>query len=53
MNLDITFCSNLNCKNMECERNQKKYDWSIITLVKPAISISNFSNCEFWEEEDE
>lgn len=50
---DITFCSNPKCKNMKCERNQKKYDWNIVTLVKPYISMANFENCEYWEEEND
>lgn len=53
MDLDITFCSNLKCNNMTCKRNQRNYDWGIVTLVKPEISISNFKDCEFWKEEDE
>ena len=61
MNLDITFCSNLNCKNMECERNQnnlikhsliKLYKYGEIELKHP-ISMANFEKCEFWEVENE
>jgi len=48
MNLDITFCSRLNCKNKECIRNQ----WQLIELADEThpISMANFENCEFWEE---
>ena len=52
-NYDITFCSNPKCKNMKCDRNQKNYDFNMVALVKPYISIANFEECEFWENKDE
>ena len=52
MNLDITFCSNLKCENLSCERNQnnliKLCKYAEIELNRP-ISIANFKKCEFWE----
>lgn len=43
MNYDITFCDNINCNNLECKRNQKNVNGENII-----ISISNFENCEFY-----
>ena len=55
MNLDITFCSKINCEK-NCERNQN----NIMKLCKNGeielnhpISMANFKECEFWEVEDE
>lgn len=52
MNLDITFCSNLKCENLSCERNQnnliKLCKYGEIELNHP-ISIANFEKCEYWE----
>jgi len=48
MNLDITFCSNKNCKNMKCDRNQKhlkELDYKV-----NHIWCGNFTDCEYWEE---
>ena len=51
MNLDITFCSKLNCNNKKCKRNQIEL---IGALDVPKeilnISISDFKDCEFWKE---
>lgn len=46
--LDITFCSNMNCKNMECERNQirlKELDYKINQIWQ-----GDFKECEYWKE---
>lgn len=48
MNLDITFCSKINCKNKECLRNINNYNWAEID--KQHISISLFEECEHWKE---
>lgn len=53
MNLDITFCSNLKCKNIQCDRNQNNYDMYRVFNDKPFISIANFEKCEFWEVEND
>lgn len=46
---DITFCSNLNCKNIDCKRNQNRETVSGISGFD-YISIGNFPECEYWEE---
>ena len=50
---DITFCSDKKCKNLECDRNQNNYNFTLAGN-KP-ISIANFSKCEYYtkEEKDE
>lgn len=45
MNYDITYCSNVFCKNRECERNQ----YNIKDLTRN-VWIGNFENCEYWED---
>ena len=48
MNYDITFCSKLDCNNLECKRNQKNL---IISEDEVRfISISQFEVCEHWKE---
>lgn len=56
-NFDITFCSNLKCENLNCERNQNnlmKY-WNseegFIEIGNHPISIGEFKKCEYWEVE--
>lgn len=48
MNLDITFCSKIDCKNVKCERHQKAINY--IYLENHPISIADFKKCEFWED---
>ena len=51
---DITFCSKQNCKNKECERSQRRIIQECAELnYIPYISISDFKECEYWEEEVE
>ena len=38
---DRTFCSNTNCKDMNCKRNQNNYNFE-----ERFISISDFPQCE-------
>ena len=47
MSLDITFCNKI-CKHEECERNllNAPHDGRV-------ISISNFIDCEHWDEGSE
>lgn len=52
-NYDITFCNNINCKNKECYRNQRNYIWNDVFMTKPYISIAEFKDCEYWEEEND
>lgn len=41
MTTDKAFCSNINCKNMDCERNQEHvHDYNIY------IWISDFPDCK-------
>lgn len=51
MNLDITFCSNLRCENLSCERNQnnliKLCKYGEIELNHP-ISFMDFEKCEYF-----
>lgn len=48
MNYDITFCSNKICKQ-KCERNQNNVDKQEIA-IRNGIWISDFKNCEYFEE---
>ena len=59
MNLDITFCSNVKCKNMDCDRNQENVTKYYVELSKSTniqyffhkpISIADFKECEYWKE---
>ena len=43
----ITFCSKKECKNLECERNQKNYNF--MKAGNRPISITEFKRCEYWE----
>ena len=53
-NLDITYCSNLKCKNTNCERNQNHLaEIKKERLLYHLISIAKFNKCEFWEETNE
>lgn len=45
MPIDISYCSNLNCKNKKCFRNQKNVPDYLLF-----ISISNFPDCKYWED---
>jgi hypothetical protein len=47
---DISFCSKKECKNRECLRNQKNYNFKM--AGNHPISISNFSKCEHWKEDE-
>lgn len=48
---DITFCSNLECKNKECKRNQT--DLIRSGIWKFPISIADFRDCKYWEKAEE
>lgn len=48
MNLDITYCSKINCKNLKCERNQEHLNK--ILIGNHPISISENTDCKYWEE---
>lgn len=48
MNYDITFCSKLDCKNLECKRNQRLIPQ--IKWVQRDIWVGNFEECEHWKE---
>lgn len=48
MNYDITFCSKIDCKNLECKRNMKKLRVSEEEVR--FISVSQFEICEHWKE---
>ena len=48
MNLDITFCSNTNCKIKKCERNQNNYNWNEVFKIKPYVAIGSFPECKYW-----
>lgn len=50
MNLDMTFCSKLTCKNIKCERHQKPLKDIPEEYQYHPISIANFKKCEHWEE---
>lgn len=52
MNLDITFCSKLDCENFNCKRHQGHVLGYDTKYIKKYISIANFENCEFWEEKN-
>lgn len=43
---DISFCSNTKCKNMDCKRNQNKYDFTL--AGNRPISSMEFKECEYW-----
>ena len=45
---DITFCSKIECKHLECKRNQNNYNF-MMAGNRP-ISIAEFNKCEYWEE---
>lgn len=47
---DITFCSNIKCKNLKCDRNQKNYNFGL--AGNHPISIGNFPKCEYWIREE-
>lgn len=47
--LDITFCSNMNCKNMECERNQKHFKETSCEFILEKKDMYDMN----WEEENE
>ncbi len=54
ISLDITYCSNLKCKNKNCERNQKHLEEiQKECLLYHYISIAEFKKCEFWEGKNE
>lgn len=42
MNRDIAYCSNLKCKNKDCERNQNNIDKDYLGN----IWISDFPDCK-------
>lgn len=48
MNYDITFCTNKNCKNLKCERNQKNIPKKEYKVRE--IWVGNFKKCEYWKE---
>ena len=48
MDYDITFCSNKDCKNLECERNQNNIPK--IEYMTRHIWVSDFKKCECWED---
>ena len=43
MSLDITFCSNIKCKNKKCTSNQNNYDLSFANIGNHPISIADYS----------
>lgn len=45
MNYDITFCSKLDCNNLECKRNQKNISEDVVYIWQ-----GNFEECEHWKE---
>ena len=45
---DRTFCSNTNCKDKKCNRNQNNYDFSRIQ-GEVYLSIAEFKECEKFE----
>ena len=49
MNLDITFCCNLKCKNKQCERNVNNLP-PYARSIKPELCFSKFEECEEWED---
>ena len=49
MNLDITFCCNLKCKNKQCERNINNLP-PYYTSIKPELCFNKFEECEEWED---
>ena len=48
MNLDITFCSKIDCKNLKCERNQEKLNE--LDYKVNHIWVGEMKDCEYWEE---
>lgn len=53
MNLDITYCNKIDCKNLKCERNQNKLQDLYNKKECKYISIGNFPRCEYWEGKNE
>lgn len=51
MNYDITFCSNKNCKNLECKRNQINVSKEECK-IRNGIWISDFIDCEYFKKEN-
>ena len=47
MNYDITFCSNIKCKNLECKRNQNNIPDEFKDRF---IWQGHFKDCEYWKE---
>ena len=45
MNYDITFCSKLDCNNLECKRNQSNIEEEIKYIWQ-----GDFKDCKYWEE---
>ena len=48
MNYDITFCSKMDCKNLECKRNQQNIPKAEYMIRH--IWQGNFEECEHWKE---
>lgn len=51
MNLDISFCYNLKCKDKKCERNINNLP-PYARRIKPELSFCKYEECENWREED-
>lgn len=45
MNLDISFCYNLKCKNKKCERNINNLA-PYARRIKPELSFCKFEECD-------
>lgn len=50
MNLDISFCYNLKCKNKKCERNINNLP-PYARRIKPELSFCKYKECEEYREE--
>ena len=50
MNLDITFCFNLKCKDKQCERNINNLP-PYARRIKPELSFCKYEECEEWRED--
>ena len=50
MNLDISFCYNLKCKNKKCERNINNLP-PYARRIKPELSFCKYEECEEYRED--
>lgn len=51
INYDITFCSNINCKQ-ECFRNQNNIDKKEV-IIRNGIWIGDFDDCKHFKNKKE